>query len=41
MLTAVNKEINSNTIIVEDFITPHLHQWTDHPDRELIKKQKL
>ena len=30
MLTAINGEIDSNTIIVGDFNT-HLHQWTDHP----------
>ena len=35
MLKAIKEEIDSNTI------TPHLHQWTDHPDRILIRKQKL
>ena len=30
MLTAINDEIDSNTIIVQDFNT-HFHQWTDHP----------
>ena len=33
MLTAIKGEIDSNTIIVGD-LTPHLHQWTDHPDRK-------
>ena len=32
MLTAIKGEITINTIIVWEF-TPHLHQWTDHPDR--------
>ena len=39
MLTAIKEEININTI-VED-LTPHFHQWTDHPDRKLIRKHKL
>ena len=30
ILTATKGEINSNTIIVGD-LTPHFHQWTDHP----------
>ena len=30
MLIAIKGEIDSNTIIVEDFNT-HFHQWTDHP----------
>ena len=30
ILTAIKGEIDSNTII----ITPHLYQWTDHPDRK-------
>ena len=21
--------------------TPHLHQWTDHPERKLVRKHKL
>ena len=42
LLTAIKEEIDSNTIIVGDFIlTPHLHQWTDHPNRKLIRKHKL
>ena len=36
MLTAIKGEIDSNTIIVGDF-KPHLHQWTDHPDRKLMR----
>ena len=39
MLTAMKGEIDSNTIIVGDFNTSH--QWTDHPDRKLIRKHKL
>ena len=31
ILTAIKEEIDSNTVIVGDFNTPHLHQWTDHP----------
>ena len=34
MLTALKEEINSNTRT----LAPHLHQWTDHPDRKLIRK---
>ena len=29
MLTAIKREINSNTIMVGT-LTPHFHQWTDH-----------
>ena len=32
-LTAIKGEIQSNKIIVEDFIS-YLHQWTDHSDRK-------
>ena len=39
LLTALKEEIHSNTIIVGT-LTPHLHQWTDHPDRKLIRKHK-
>jgi len=39
MLTAINGEINSNTIIVGD-LTPQLSQETGYPDRKLIRKQK-
>ena len=31
MLTAIKREIDSNTIIVGDILTPHFHQWRDHP----------
>ena len=40
MLTAIKEETNSNTIIVGS-LTPHLYQWTDHPDRKLIRKHKF
>ena len=30
MLTAIKREIDSNTIILRDFNIP-FHQWTDHP----------
>ena len=30
MLTAIKGEINSNTIILGT-LTPHFHQWTEHP----------
>ena len=40
MLTTIKEEIDGNTIIVGDF-TPHLHQWTDHLHRKLIRKHKL
>ena len=39
LLTAIKEEIESDTIIVGD-LTPHLHQWTDHPNRKLIRKHK-
>ena len=39
MLTSIKGEIKTNTIIPGDFNT-HLHQWTDHPDRKLIRKHK-
>ena len=41
LLTAIKEEIDSNTLIVGDFNTPHLHQRTDHPNRKLIRKQAL
>ena len=31
---------DSNTIIVGDFNTP-FYQWTDHPDRKLIRKHRF
>ena len=39
-ITAIKEKINSNTIIMGDFNTS-LTQWTDHPDRKLIRKHKL
>ena len=30
ILTAIKEEIDSNTIIWGT-LTPHFHQWTDHP----------
>ena len=39
-LTDIKGEIDGNTIILGDFLTPHLHQWTDHQNRKLIKKHK-
>ena len=40
ILTAIREEIDSNTIIV-GALTPHLYQWTDHPDRKLIRKHSF
>ena len=37
-LTDIKGEIDSNTIIVGDFNTPH--QWTDHQNRKLVRKHK-
>ena len=39
ILTAIKGEINSNTIIVGT-LTPHFHEWTDHPDRKSIRKHR-
>ena len=39
MLTAINGEIENNTMIVGT-LTLHLHQYIDHPDRKLIRKHK-
>ena len=33
-----NGEIDNNTII--GILTPNLHQWTDHPGRKSIRKQR-
>ena len=30
LLTSIKEEIDSSTITVGT-LTPHLHQWTDHP----------
>ena len=40
ILTDIQGAMDSSTIVVGNLI-PHLHQWTDHPDRKLIRKQKL
>ena len=40
ILTAIKEENESNKRIVGDFKTSNLHQWTDRPDRKLIKKHK-
>ena len=32
-LTDIKGEIDSNTIIVGDFLTPHSRQWTDHQNK--------
>ena len=37
MLTDIKGEIDSNTKIVGDLNTP-LNQWTNHSDRESIRK---
>ena len=39
LLTTLKGQINNNTITV-GALTPHLHQWTDHPDRKSIRKQR-
>ena len=39
ILTRMKGEINSNTIIVGDFNTPHL--WIDQPNRKLARKHKF
>ena len=41
MLTAIKEEMDSNTIMGGGTLTPHLHQWTDHPHKKLIRKHKL
>ena len=38
-LTDIKGEADSNTVIVGDFNT-HSHQWTDHPNRKLIRKHR-
>ena len=40
MLTAIKGEIDSDTIILGT-LTPHFHQWTDHPKWKQIRKHKL
>ena len=39
ILTAIKGETDSNTIIVRT-LTSHFSQWTDHPDRKSIRKQR-
>ena len=39
LLTAIKGEINSITIILWT-LTPHLQQWTNHPDRKSVRKHK-
>ena len=39
MLRITKGELNSN-IIIEGTLAPHLHEWTDYPDRKYIKKHK-
>ena len=39
MITVIKEEIDSSTIIVGD-LTPHLHKWTDHPDRKSKRKHR-
>ena len=38
-LTDIKGEIDSNTI-KQETLTPHSHQWTDYPNRKLIRKHK-
>ena len=40
LLTAIKEEIDSNTVTWGTLTSP-LHQWTDHPNRKLLRKQKL
>ena len=40
LLTDIKEEINSNKIIVGEFITS-LTPWTDHPNRKFIRKHKF
>ena len=39
MLTTLKGQI-SNTTIIMGALTPHLQQWTDHPDRKSIRKHR-
>ena len=39
MLTDIKGEIDSNTVIVGEFLTPHLHQRTDYPDKISMETQ--
>ena len=40
-LTDIKGEMDSNTIILGDFLTHHSHQWTDHQKRKLIRKSQI
>ena len=40
MLTSMKGKINSNTVIVGDFI-PHSHLWIDQLNTKLARKHKL
>ena len=42
LLTAIKEEIDSNTILVSLLYNNNntSHQWTDHPDRKLIRKHE-
>ena len=40
-LTDIKGEMDSNTIILGDFLTPHSHQWTDHQKRKLIRMSQI
>ena len=37
----IQREIDCNTIILDDFNTPYSHQWTDNPDRKLKRNTSL
>ena len=39
VVTTIKGDTNRNTITV-GMLTSHLYQWTDHPDRKLIRKHK-
>ena len=41
MLISMKGEINSNTIIVRDFLIPHSHLQIYQPNRKLARKHKL
>jgi len=41
MLTSMKGEINSNTIILGNFLIPDSHLWIDKPNRKLERKHKL
>ena len=40
MLTIMKEKIDSNMIIV-GILMPYSHQWTDHPERKLLRNHKL